>query len=100
MRKLKRDIPSSNEENPSRQLGQVQELVAGRQVFGTRNVQIGWRLPGRNNDLPSFQFVFPYFNCRLTSEACPAMEPRDTGVGELVFASLWNGLSERPLKTH
>src|ERR1700733_1216782 len=100
MRKLKRDISPSDKDNPSRQLGQVQELVACRQVLRAGNLQIGWRLPGRNNDPPSFQFLFPYFDSRWTSEARPAMEPSDTGVCELVFASLWNGLSERPLKPH
>src|SRR5580658_2879615 len=100
MRELKRDISPSDEDNPWRQLGQIQELVACRQVLGAGNLQIRWRLPGRNNDPPSFQFLFPYFDCRWTSEARPAMELCDTGVRELVFASLWNGLSERPLKTH
>ena len=100
MRKLKRDISPSDKDNPSRQLGQVQELVACRQVLRAGNLQIGWRLPGRNNDPPSFQFLFPYFDGRWTSEARPAMEPCDTGVREFIFASLWNGLSERPLKTH
>src|ERR1700733_3571444 len=100
MRKLKRDISPSDKDNPSRQLGQVQELVACRQVLGAGNLQIGWRLPGRNNDPPSFQFLFPYFDGRWTSEARPAMERCDTGVCEFVFASFGNGLSERALKTH
>src|ERR1700679_3290555 len=100
MRKLKRNISPSDKDNPSRQLGQVQELVACRQVLRAGNLQIGLRLPRCNNAPASFQFLFPYFDGRWTSEARQAMEPYHTGVRELLFASLWNGLSERPFKPH
>src|ERR1700677_3789181 len=100
MRKLKRDVAPSNEENPPRQLRQVQELVACRQVFGAGNFQVGGHLTGRNHDLPSFQFLFRYFYRRWAGETRTAMERFDTGVRELVFASFWHGLSERPLETH
>jgi hypothetical protein len=100
MRKLKRDIPASDKENPPREFIQLQELIAGRKVLSPRNPQICRYLPGRDNDVPSLQRLFSYLYCGWTGEGRPTMERRDAGLRESFFAPFWNGLSERTLETH
>jgi hypothetical protein len=100
MRKLKGDIPASDEENPSRKVVQLQELIACCKVLSAGNLQICRYLPGRNNHVSSLQSLFPYLYCSWTGEARPAMKRRDAGFREIVFAPFCNGLSERTFKTH
>jgi hypothetical protein len=100
MRKLKGDIPASDKENPPREFIQLQELIACRKVLNARNPQICRYLPGRNNNVPSLQYFFPYLYCCRTGEARPAMERCDAGFHESFFAPFWNGLREGTLETH
>jgi hypothetical protein len=86
MRKLKGDIPASDKENPPWEFAQLQELIACRKVLSAGNLQICRYLPGRNNDIPSLQCLFPYLYCSWTGEARPAMERCDAGFREPVFA--------------
>src|ERR1700737_1382046 len=92
-RQTKGDIPASDKENPPREFVQLQELIACRKVLSARNRQVCRHLPGRNNDVPSFQCLVPYVYCSWTGEACPTMERCDTGFREPVFTPFWNGLS-------
>src|SRR5579872_392728 len=100
MRKLKGNIPASDEENSPREFVQLQELIACRKVFSAGNLQICRHLPRRNYDVPPLQRLFPHFYCSRTSEARPTMERFDAGYREPVLAPFWNGLSERTLETH
>ena len=100
MRKLKGDIPASDKQNPPRELVQLQELITCRKVLSAGNLQICRGLSGRNNDVASYQCLFPYSYCCWTSEARPTMERCDVGFRKLVFATFWNRLSERTLETH
>src|ERR1700719_4405819 len=99
MRKLKGDIPASDKENPRREFVQLQELIAGRKVLSAGNLQICRHLAGRNNDIPSLQYFFPYLYYGWTDEARPAMERCDAGFREAFFAPFWNGLREGTLET-
>src|ERR1700674_4352970 len=100
MRKFKGDIPASDKENSPREFVQLQELIACRKVLSAGNLQISRYLPGRNNDIPSLQCLFPYLYCSWTGEARPTMERCDAGFRESLFPPFWNGLSERTLETH
>src|ERR1700675_1148063 len=100
MRKLKGDIPASDKENPPREFVQIQELIACREVLSAGNLQICRHLPGRNNNVPSLQNLFPYLYGSWPSAVRPTMERSDPGFREPVFAPFWNGLSERTLETH
>jgi hypothetical protein len=100
MRKLKGDIPASDKQNPPRELVQLQELITCRKVLSAGNLQICRYLPGRNNDVPSRQCLFPHLYCSLSGEAGCTMERCDAGFRKLVFAPFWNRLSESTLETH
>src|ERR1035438_1477556 len=100
MRKLKGDIPASDKENPPREFVQLQELITCRKLLSAGNLQICRYLPGRNNDVPSLQCLFPYSYCSLSGEAGPPMECCDAGFRKPVFTPFWNRLSERTLETH
>jgi hypothetical protein len=100
MRKLEGDIPASDKENPPGEFVQLQELIACREVLSAGNLQIRRHLPGRNNDVPSLQYLFPRLYGSRTDEACPTMERCDAGFREPIFAPLWNWFSERTLETH
>src|ERR1700722_18638446 len=100
MRKLKSDIAAADEENPPRDFVQLQEPIACRKVLGAGNLQICRYRPRPNNDVSSFQYLFPYVYRSWTGEARPTMERFDAGFRESVFAPFWNGLSEGTLETH
>src|ERR1700694_5869141 len=100
MRKLKGDIPASDKKNPPREFVQLQELIACCKELSAGNLQICRCVPGRNNDVPSLQCLFPYLYCSWTSEARPTMERCNADSREPVFAPFWNGLGERTLETH
>src|SRR6202162_213129 len=59
MREFKGDIPASDKENPPREFVQLQELVTCRKVLNAGNLQICRYLPGRHNEVPSLQCLFP-----------------------------------------
>jgi hypothetical protein len=86
MRKLKGDKAAADEENPPREFVQLQELIACRKVLGAGNLQICRYRPGRNNDVSSFQYLFPYVYRSWTGEARPAMERCGAGFRESVIA--------------
>jgi hypothetical protein len=100
MRKLKGDIPASDEENTLGEFGQLQKLIACCQVLSAGNPQVCRHLSGRNNDVASLQCLVAHLHCSWTGEARPTMERYDAGFRKVVFAPSWNGLSERTLETH
>src|ERR1700693_5564659 len=100
MRKLKGDIPASDKKNPLRKFVQLQELIACRKVLSAGDLQIYRYFPGRNNDVPSLHYLFPYLYCSWTGKARLTMERCDADFLEPVFPPFWNGLGERTLEYH
>ena len=100
MSEFKRDIPTSNEQNPLGKLIQLQELFARREIFRSGNLQVGRFLSGCDDYIPPFQHIVVHLNGGRANESSAAMERRDPSFRKPLFPVFGNRLNERALEAH
>src|SRR5262249_51595269 len=100
MSKFKGNISAADKQNLPGKLIQLQKLLACREVFDSRYLQIGWSSASRDDDLSPLQDLTAHLNCRWSSEASPTMERGDASLGKSSFAALRDGVGESVLKAH
>ena len=91
VRELKRDVAASDEHDAARQLGELHELLAGRDVLAAGKGQRHGHRPGCDQDVASDQSVRPDLDRRGPHEARSAMEEHDAGLGPPLFGFAGTG---------
>src|SRR5215470_674198 len=100
MSKFKAYIPAPDEQDSSRKLIKLQELLARRKLFRSRYLQVRWFLASRNDYVPTLQDLLAHLDSRWPDETSSTVERSDAGFHEGLFPIPGNRPSEGALKAH
>ena len=100
MRELERDETPTNEEDPSRELGKIQEVRAVDQMFGAREVQRLGPRSGRDQEMSRLVGGAVDVERVRLGEHGRSVERLDTVADQAVFHVLWDRVGEAALVFH